>query len=141
MKRHHATRRRRLTALAAGVAVTAAVAASAAGLGGLSADRIGAENTVVLDAADGLHLSWGAPTYDDGVGGYTVTSVTLTTSGSIPLPDVAAGATVKVALLDENDDPVSESSSVTGGGSAYTVTFPTPVDVEAVVAAAVVVSE
>jgi hypothetical protein len=136
----HRTHRRRFAAAAAGVAVAAIVAASAATLGGLSADRLGADDTIVLDAADGLHLSWGTPSYDTTVGGYTVSAVTLTTSGAIPLPATADGASVKVVLLDGTGAVLAESLSVSGGVASYAVTFPAGVDASAVAAASVVVA-
>lgn len=134
--------RRKLLAAAAGVAVAAAVAASAASLGGLSVDRIGAEDAVVLDPTAGLTLEWGPAGYDPGTGRYVVSELTLVSrSADVALPAVADGATVKVALLDQAGTVLAESDAVDGGGDEYQVSFASAIDIEAVATASVVVAE
>lgn len=135
-------RRRRLAAIAAGLAVAAVLAASAATLGGLSSDRVGSDSTIVLDSANGLNISWSDPVFDAGTGSYTVNALTLTsTDPDVTLPPTADGAKVQVALFDADDVVVAESSSASGGGTSYAVTFPSNVDIARIARAVVYVSE
>ena len=135
-------KRRRLVAVAAGVAVAAIVSASAATLGGLSADKIGADSTVVLDSADGLRIEWDAPEYSQTVGGYVIDGLTLQSENlAFTLPATADGATVRVALFDDSGALVAESTAASGGGTSYDVTFSADVDVHRVERAVAYVSE
>jgi hypothetical protein len=135
-------RRRRLAAVAAGLAVAAVLAASAATLGGLSADRVGGDSTIVLDSANGLNISWSDLVFDADTGAYTVNGLTLTSADpEVSLPSTDDGAKVKVALFDGNGNVVVESSSATGGGASYSVTFPTNVDIAQIARAVAYVSE
>lgn len=92
-------------ALLAGAAATVVVGASAATLGTLTPQSLGASTTVVAACQNsGLGVSWGTPTYAT-TPTYTVNSGTITgiASGCITTPakqfrlDVSAGASSSLA--------------------------------------------
>lgn len=75
-----ARRRRKLVAAGGGLAAAAIVTASAASLGGLSVDRIGAEDAIVASPiADGASITWGEPELVDGE--YVISQLTFARSG------------------------------------------------------------
>lgn len=73
-------RRRKALAVAGGLAAAAMIAASAATLGGLSAERVGSDDTVVVSPLlDGAEISWGEATLVDG--DYAVSELTFSRKG------------------------------------------------------------
>lgn len=108
-------RKKNVVAVLAGVAVAAAIASSAATLGGLRTDSVGANsNSVASPINDGVAVSW-TTSYGGFGSGYLVDGVTLTTIGDEEFP---AGAEVKVTLVDENDAPLGSEFVYTVGASA-----------------------
>ena len=82
--------KRKTIAVVAGIAVFAAVSASAATLGGLKTDDLGANsNAVAGQLTGGVNVSF-TTAYDSTLGGYKVTGVTLTANGSETFPTTGA---------------------------------------------------
>jgi hypothetical protein len=82
--------KRKTIAVVAGIAVFAAVSASAATLGGIKTDDLGANsNAVAGQLTQGVNVSF-TTAYDATLGGYKVTGVTLGTNGSETIPATAA---------------------------------------------------
>ena len=94
-------RKKKMIAILGGVAVAAAVGASAASLGGITTDWLGANSNVVQSpVTGGLQVDWDTA-YDADLGYYVVSAFTLDTiDDTETLPE---GAEVKLAL-DLGDD-------------------------------------
>jgi hypothetical protein len=104
--------RKKIVAVIAGVAVFAAVSASAATLGGLQTNDLGANsNTVKAQVSAGVAISW-TTAYNATLKGYEVTAIALTQLPSGALP---ATANVKVTLRDAAGASLGEYTSANGG--------------------------
>ena len=119
--------KRKVGAILAGAAVFAVVSASAATLGGLQTNHLGANsNEVIAPVTKGVGISW-TTKYNETAKAYVVDGVTLTALGqgeSIP-----KDAEVKVTLADKAGVALGEYVS-TNGGSTWT-TAPAPGSVKA----------
>ncbi|MGC0251007.1 hypothetical protein [Pseudactinotalea sp. Z1748] len=105
-------RKKNALALLAGVAVAAAVAASAATLGGVNAQELGADSSeVVAPITEGVSVTW-ETSYDAGQGYYVVDGFTLTPTGAETIP---ADAEVQVTVSGANGEELAEYTG-TGGG-------------------------
>ncbi|MEL5990879.1 hypothetical protein ACOKGD_14625 [Microbacterium phosphatis] len=99
------THKRKIVAVLAGVAVAAAVSASASTLGGATAQTIGADTAPMGSVlSEGVNVAWDTAFVGDA---YQVTSVTLTTNAGEKIP---AGAEIKLAVLGDGavDDALVE---------------------------------
>ncbi|MCD4524508.1 hypothetical protein [Nocardioides sp. cx-173] len=141
-------------ALAAGTTAFAAVVGSAATLGGITSDDLGADTSVVASCdTDGIAVKYGT-TYADMTGVYEVDTVTLT-----GIDEDCAGQSVAVTLggtigttkptLDDGSATLPDAAGLATAGYKHVVTFPTSVagppavdgvDAEAVEHIAVVIS-
>lgn len=100
--------KKKIIAVVAGMAVFAAVSASAATLGGVNADSVGAQGGDVTAPTEGVDVSW---TVDYVVGtGYVIAGATLTETGNVPLSETAE---VRITVLDIDGNPLGE---MTGDG-------------------------
>jgi len=107
-------RRRRLIAVGAGVAVIAVTLASAAGLGGLVVQQIGAESAVVADPfTDGVTVTWGDPVYDATSKQYLVEDFSVARNGG---EDIPAGD-MRVTIADGDGAAITEATATTDGTS------------------------
>jgi hypothetical protein len=107
-------------AVIAGTAVFAAVSASAATLGGIQSDDVGANSNVVkAQLENGVNVAW-TTAFDSALGAYEVTGVTLTTNGAETIP---ATASVKLTLTDSTGAVLTELSGTGGilGAPASTI--------------------
>jgi hypothetical protein len=106
--------RNKTIAVVAGIAVFAAVSASAATLGGLATNDLGANsNTVKSQIANGVNVAW-TTAFDSTLGGYKITGVTLSANGAETIP--ATGA-VRLTLKDSTGASLAE---LTGTGATLT---------------------
>jgi len=112
--------RNKAIAIVAGVAVFAAVSASAATLGGLTTNDVGANsNTVKAQVTNGVTVSW-ATAYNSTIQGYALTSVTLTpVSGTIP-----ATAATRLTLTNAAGTVLGELTGTGTTLSAAGLTIP-----------------
>ncbi|MEJ1231173.1 MAG: hypothetical protein WDM88_11860 [Galbitalea sp.] len=100
--------------IAAGIAVFAAVSASAATLGGVKTDDLGANsNAVAGQLTGGVNVSF-TTTYDATLGGYKITGVTLTANGAETFPTTGA-----VSLTLKGTGGVA-LATITGTGGTLT---------------------
>lgn len=105
-------RKKNALALLAGVAVAAVVTASAATLGGVNAQELGADsNDVVAPITEGVSVTWDT-SYHPGKGHYVVDGFTLTPTGDETIP---ADAEVQVTVSGTNGEKLAEYTG-TGGG-------------------------
>lgn len=119
--------KRKVGAILAGAAVFAVVSASAATLGGLQTNHLGANsNEVIAPVTKGVGISW-TTTYNDTAEAYVVDGITLTALD--PGESIPATAEVKVTLANEAGGSLGEYVS-TNGGSTWT-TAPAPGSVTA----------
>jgi hypothetical protein len=82
--------KKKTIAIVAGIAVFAAVSASAATLGGIKTDNLGANsNAVAGQVTGGVNVSF-TTAYDATLGGYKITGVTLSPNGAEVIPVTAA---------------------------------------------------
>lgn len=118
-------RKKNVVAVLAGVAVAAAIASSAATLGGLQTDNLGANSNVVESPIEGgVAVSWttGFNSAIDGVGGYAVDSVHLATVDSDE--EFPAGSRIEVTLIDINGSAITAGviGSLGTEGNSVTLT-------------------
>ncbi|MGO1489341.1 MAG: hypothetical protein ACTHWA_12450 [Arachnia sp.] len=123
--------KRKIAAVAAAAAVFAAVTVSAATLGGVQTDSVGANsNEVAAPVTKGVSLSWDTA-YDAKEAAYVVDGIELTAldaNESIP-----ATAEVKVTITGVKDTVLGEYTSTTGAKGFSVPTAPIPAhDVEGV---------
>lgn len=98
--------KKKIVAVLAGVAVAAAVGASASTLGGTSAEALGADaGTVASAVSQGVVVSWDTE-YSAQAGEYVVTGVTLKTKGAGEA--FPAGADVKLAVTGSASGSASD---------------------------------
>lgn len=98
-------KRRTLIAVLAGLLVFAGVFALAASLGGITGDRVGADNTVVASCdSDGVSAAY-ATAWDATDKRYEITSVTV--SG---VSDTCDGQTMSVSLTDSSGAQIGSGS-------------------------------
>lgn len=103
--------KKKIIAVVAGLAVFAAVSASAATLGGVAADSVGADSGAVTGpVTDGVVVSWQVA-YVASVG-YVVSGATLTETDGTAL---AATSEVRITVLDNSGDAVGQ---LTGTGAS-----------------------
>ena len=115
-------KKRVLLAMLAGLMVFAGVFALAASLGGITSDKVGADNTTVASCdTDGVSTSY-ATAWDATDKRYEVTSVTV--SG---VNDACDGQTLNVSLTDSTGAQIGSGSlSIpTSAATAHTVTMTT----------------
>lgn len=123
----------RTLALFGALVVTCSVA-MAASLGGLSAQQLGANTTVVAPCdTNGVNLTY-TTGYNATAGRYDVTSATV--SG---IAAACTGQNLALTLADSSFAALG-SGTATVTGASHTVTFTPTVNAEAVVRAAVVIS-
>ncbi|GAA3215743.1 hypothetical protein [Microbacterium terregens] len=123
-------------AIGAGVLAFAAVVASAASLGTVTSDNLGAGTTVVAscDTVGGVNVSY-TTVYDATASQYKVSSVTL--SG---VDAACNGQAVKISLYGAAGAELGTASgAAVTGANTFTVVAPTPL-AQAVTGAAVVIS-
>ena len=124
--------KRIVLAVAAGVAGFAAVTASAATLGGLNSQSLGADTTVVAACdTDGVSLAY---TTAMTAGEYKVTGVTLSGVNA-----ACATKNVKISLTD-GTSTLAEVTGVKDATTSQTFAVASPVSAKAVTAAAVVIA-
>jgi hypothetical protein len=124
--------KRLVLGIAAGAAAFAAVAASAATLGGLTSTSLGAETTVVAACdTDGVTLD-----YTTALSGtdYKVTAISL---GGVNA--ACANKAVKISLSDGTTS-LGEVTGTKNASTSQTFTLATPVSAKSVTAAAVVIA-
>jgi hypothetical protein len=103
--------KKKTIAVVAGIAVFAAVSASAATLGGAKTDDLGANsNAVASQLTGGVNVSF-TTTYDATLGGYKVSGVTLAANGAETIPPTAA---VQLTLKDSTGASLGQ---ITGTGT------------------------
>lgn len=103
--------KKKIIAVVAGMAVFAAVSASAATLGGVNADSVGAESdTFTGPVANGVTVSWDVA-YVPNVG-YVIDGATLTTVESAQ--SLSGDADVRITVLDDEGNALGE---MTGDGT------------------------
>lgn len=131
---HHKLRRVVVPGAIALLVGTAVVAASAATLGGLTGDDLGADDAAVASCdTDGLTVDY-TTSYDATDQRYEVTAVVL--SG---IATACAAQTASVTLADSTGAAVGSGSATIGGTSA-TVTLSTAASAEAVEHASVLIT-
>jgi hypothetical protein len=107
-------RRRAFVAIGVGAGVAAVALASAAGLGGIIVEQIGAESAVVADPfTDGVTVTWGTPVYDATIQQYVVEEFTVSRDGGEEIP---AGE-LRVTVADEDGVSLGEGTATTDGTS------------------------
>lgn len=107
--------KRKVGAILAGAAVFAVVSASAATLGGLQTNHLGANsNEVIAPVTKGVGISW-TTKYDKTAKAYVVDGVTLTALDSTE--SIPATAEVKVTLADKDGKALGEYVSPDGGST------------------------
>jgi len=110
---------RKFIAIAAGVAVFAGVSASAATLGGIKTNDLGANsNDVKAQLTGGVGVAW-TTAFDGTLHGYKVTGLTLTALTSPQT--IPATAAVAVTLKDVAGASLGEYKSTDGGATWSTV--------------------
>lgn len=126
--------RKKLTAIVLAVLVFSLIAASAASLGGITTDDLGADVDVVASCdSDGVTATFGT-SYDATSGEYLVDDVTI---GGIA--GACLNQAIEVTLTDSGDTALGTySGTVTGGSETLTTTD--TVSAEAVEGIAVVIS-
>lgn len=116
-------RKKNIVAVLAGVAVAAAVTASAASLGGISTEWLGANSNVVASPiTGGLSITWDTA-YSSTAGHYIVTDFELDTiDDSETLPE---GADIQLALQLTGAKVAEFEGTIGSGGSVdFDGTFP-----------------
>jgi hypothetical protein len=112
--------KKKTIAIVAGIAVFAAVSASAATLGGLTTGDVGANsNTVAGQLTQGVNVSF-TTAYDSTLGGYKVTGVTLTANGTEKFP---ANGAIALTLKNTSGTSLTELT-LTPTTAAATETIP-----------------
>lgn len=128
-------RKRMVGAVAAGALAVGVVGASAASLGGITSDSLGADVGVVASCdTDGVQLKPFTNTYDAALGRYQTSGVTIA--------GIAAACSTKTLSVTLKDSAGASlgSGTATVGGTTQAVTFSPTVNANAVVGAAVVIS-
>lgn len=116
------THKRKIVAVAAGVAIAAAVAASASTLGGAAAHTIGADTASAASVlTNGVTVAWDT-TFSTAKGEYVVTGVTVSTKGGELIP---AGADVKLTILGNDAGKASDATNALGEFKATVATSAT----------------
>lgn len=111
--------RKKIIAVIAGFAVFAAVSASAATLGGLETNDLGANsNTVKAQITGGVKVSW-TTDYNATLGGYTVTGATVAPVGAGSIP-----ATSEISLTIKGAGGVALGELTSSDGGATWVVTP-----------------
>jgi hypothetical protein len=122
-------KKRILLALAAGVTVTGAVAASAASLGGITSTSLGADDTVVASCdTDGIGAGY-TTVYESTTTAYNTTAVNLT--GVDAACDKLAYSVTLADITDASLNTTTGTLTVDASGNA-TITLSKPVAAEAV---------
>jgi hypothetical protein len=125
---------KRLATAALGLAAFGAIAASAAGLGGLTSQSVGSSDTVVASCdTNGVGIQY-TTSYNATASKYVVTGVTLT--------GVAAGCnneTADVTLKDVGGNSIATGSALVAG-TTQVVSLSPSASAEAVVGASVIIS-
>ncbi len=124
--------RKKVMAIVIAVLAFSLIAASAASLGGITTDDVGADAALVASCdTDGVSVSFGTPTYNATTGDYEVDTVNV--SG---IDDDCVGSAISVALTDGSLVALGEGSDtvVTGttDDNTASVTIVPPADAEAV---------
>lgn len=130
-------RKKNIVAVLAGVAVAAAVTASAATLGGLTTQHLGANSNDVAGQIDnGLTVTWDT-SYDASKKYYVVDDFTVqTTDATEELPE---GAEIKLTLVLTDGDPAEFVGTIGEDGAVELDTTGLSVPAHGVVGASVVV--
>ncbi len=128
--------RKRILAGAIALAFFGVVAASAASLGGLTANNLGADNTVVASCdTDGVGLTY-TTAYNAGTGAYEVTAATVTGVAA-----ACGGQTLSLTLSGAGGVSLGSGSvAVPAGGGSVAVPIAPNADAESVLGAAVVIT-
>jgi hypothetical protein len=118
------------------VVALAALTASAASLGGLTSDSLGADQTVVASCdTDGIALAY-TNSYNAATNTYRTTAVTM--SGVAATCDTKA---YKLTLSDGNTSLGETTGTVTlAGGTSQTVTLGTPIDTRSITKVSLVIT-
>jgi hypothetical protein len=124
--------RKKVMAVVFAVLAFSLIAASAATLGGISTDDVGADAALVASCdIDGVSVSFGTPTYNGTTGDYEVDTVTVT-----GIDDDCLGDDISVALTDGSLAALGEGSGNVAVGTADNntaiVNIAPPADAEAV---------
>lgn len=129
-------------AILAGLAVAAAVSASAATLGGAETSDIGANsNTVKAQLATGVRVSW-TTAYNQTAGTYVVNGVSLTKATDGTALVLPTGAEVKITLKKADGSALGEyvGTVATGGAPTWSTTPSTAVKAADVAGVSLVVN-
>lgn len=128
-------RKRMIGAVAAGVLAIGVVGASAASLGGITSDSLGADvGTIASCDTDGVQLKPFTNTYDAALGRYQTSGVTI-----IGIAAGCNGKSLSITLKDTAGVSLG-SATATVAGTTQAVTFAPTVNANAVTGAAVVIS-
>ncbi len=112
--------KRKTIAVVAGIAVFAAVSASAATLGGVATSDVGANsNAVAGQLTGGVNVSFGT-VYDSTLGAYKINNVVLTTNGT---EKFVTGENIALELKGAAGG-LTELTLTTSGAAASTETLP-----------------
>jgi len=131
--REHTVRKKIVAILSALLVVGIVGAASAATLGGLNSENLGADTTVVASCDnDGIDLGY---TSAFSAGEYAVSAVVLS-----DVDAACAGQDVEVTLVDGAGASVGQVAAVAGGAGTVTLTLTAPVAARLVEGAAAVIS-
>ncbi len=115
--------KRKIVAVVVGAAAFAAVTVSAATLGGVATDNVGANSNVVASSIkSGVKLSW-TTAYQPTAKAYEVTGITLTPI--VSTEKIPNGAKVNVTLSTSAGVSLGEYTSTAGADGALTFTKPT----------------
>ena len=107
--------KRKVAAILAGVGVFAVVSASAATLGGIATNDLGANsNGVAAQVENGVALSW-QTAYNTTAAAYVVTGVTLTPID--PAESIGATADLSITLTGASGTVLGEYVSTDGGAT------------------------
>ncbi len=128
-------RKRMIGAVAAGVLAIGVVGASAASLGGITSDSLGADvGTIASCDTDGVQLKPFTNTYDATLGRYQTSGVTV-----IGIAAACNGKSMSITLKDSAGASLG-AATATIAGVTQAVTFSPTLNANAVVGAAVVIS-
>jgi hypothetical protein len=126
---------KRLATAALGLAAFGAIAASAAGLGGLTSQSVGSSDTVVASCdTDGVGIQY-TTSYNATSSKYVVTGVTLT-----GVDAACSGETAAVTLKGTGGTSLTSGSATVAGTTQAVTLSPTTAGAENVVGASVIIS-
>ena len=124
--------RRTVAATAAAIATSGLVAASAASLGAVTQDSLGATvSTTAACQTSGLTIAWNAPGHSNGNPNYRVKGLSINNVDGLTGED-CDGLNYRVVVLDSNDDALNspDASGTINNQASIPVTLAPTVDAE-----------